>query len=84
MVSLYTFVSFIVFITMCNSQEEIYYLDHQVELVGKTVVEMEEMDTVEEEEVELMDILLEMEDMMEVMENILHSPVKEVEAVDSM
>ena len=69
---------------MCDSQEETYFLDLQEELVVKTVVETEEMDIVVVVEVELTDILLEMGDMMEAMENILHSPAREAEAVDSM
>ena len=69
---------------MCDSQEETYFLDLQEELVVKTVVATEEMDIVVVVEVELTGILLEMEDTMEAMENILHSPAREAEAVDSM
>ena len=53
-------------------------------LEEKTVEEMEEMDTVVEVGVEQMDILREMEDMMEVMGNTPHSPVKAAGVVESM
>ena len=59
-------------------------MDLQVVSEEKTVEVMEEMDTVVEVGVEQMDILREMEDMMEVMGNTPHSPVKAAGVVESM